>query len=206
MFHASSAWSTPRSKNRRLRMSDSTRYTYGTCSWVDASSRSAQYQRDPAIEEDPSDSPSRAPVTSTPTWRILVEKRARRLALVRMGMQGCVPSENRNRLSSSHWCNGRATFVHAEQEANRSSRPRRHTPLRRCPLERSCGQVTAMSRYTGTGAAPRAGIASGHPARARKPTSDSLGLRIGRMHASSTCRRLRWLVKRPSDGRSGEAW
>jgi hypothetical protein len=99
-------------------MSDSTRYTYGTCSWVDASSPSAQYQRDPAIEEDTSDSPSRAPVTSTPTWRILVEKRARRLALVRMGMQGCVPSENRNRLSPSHWCNGRATFVHAEQEAN----------------------------------------------------------------------------------------
>ena len=33
-------------------------------------------------------------------------------------MQGCVPSENRNRLSSSHWCNGRATFVHAEQEAS----------------------------------------------------------------------------------------
>lgn len=118
MFHASSAWLTPRSKNRRLRTSDSTRYTYGTCSWVDASSRSAQCQRDPAIKEDPSDSPSRAPVTSTPTWRILVEKRARRLALVRMGMQGYVPSENRNRLSSSHWCNGRATFVHAEQEAN----------------------------------------------------------------------------------------
>jgi hypothetical protein len=170
---------------------------------MDMRSRSARYQRNPAIEKDSSDSPSRAPVTSTPTWRILVEKRARRLALVRMGMQGCVPSENRNRLSSSYWCNGRATFVHAGQ---RSSRPRRHTPLRRCPLERSCGQVTAMSRYTGTGAAPRAGIACIHPARARKATSDSLGLRIGRMHASSTCRRLRWLVKRPFDGRSGEAW
>lgn len=66
----------------------------------------------------------------------------------------------------------------------------RHTPLPTHPLERCYCQVTAMSRYTGTGA-PRAGIAPRPRARARKATSDSLGLRIGRMHASSTCRRLK---------------
>ena len=172
-----------------------------------ASRRSAQYQRDPAIEKDSSDSPSRAPVTSTPTWRILVEKRARRLALVRMGMQGCVPSENRNRLSSSHWCNGRATFVHAEQEANAL-----HVlaAIHRCGAAHWSALAVrsrpCLSRYTGTGA-PRAGIAPRHhPARARKAASDSLGLRIGRMHASSTCRRLKMASQRPFDGRSGEAW
>ena len=184
-------------------MSDSTRYTYGTCSWVDASSRSARYQRDPAIEEDPSDSPSRAPVTSTPTWRILVEKRARRLALVRMGMQGCVPSENRNRLSSSHWCNGRATFVHAEQEANALHVLAPHTAAHWSAVavrSRPCHVIRAQARASKAGIAPRL------PARARKAASDSLGLRIGRMHASSTCRRLIMASQAALDGRSGEAW
>ena len=110
-------------------------------------------------------------------------------------MQGCVPSENRNRLSSSHWCNGRATFVHGEQEANALHVLAPHM-VHRCPLEGFCGHVTFMSRYTATGA-PRAGIAPHPPARARKALSDSLGLRIGRMHASSTCGRLRWLVSGP---------
>lgn len=36
--------------------------------------------------------------------------------------------------------------------------------------------------------------------------SDSLGLRIGRMHASSTCRRLIMASQAALDGRSGEAW
>ena len=199
MLHASSAWPTPRPKNRRLRFSDSTRYTYGPV----ASSRSAQYQRNPAIEKHSSDSPSRAHVTSTPAWRILVEKRARRLALVRMGTQGCVPSKNRNRLSPSHWCNGRATFVHAEQEANALHVLAPYTAAH-------WSAVAARSRPchvdAGTGA-PRAGIAPRHhPARARKAVSDSLGLRTGRMHASSTCRRLKMASQRPFDGRSGEAW
>ena len=179
-------------------MSDSTRYTYGTCSWVDASSRSARYQRDPAIEEDPSDSPSRAPVTSTPTWRILVQKRELRFALVRMDMQGCVPSENRNRLSSSHWCNGRATFVRGEQEAN-ALHVLAPTPP---PLAACCDHVTLYGHRR----ASRAGIAPRLPARARKAASHSLGLRIGRMHASSTCRRLIMASQAALDGRSGEAW
>lgn len=167
-----------------------------------ASSRSAQYQRDPAIEKDSSDSTSRAPVTSTPTWRILVEKRARRLALVRMGMQGCVPSENRNRLSSSHWCNGRATFVHAEQEASALHALAPYTAAHWSALavrSRPCHVIRAWARL-------EQGSRFDHPARARKAASDSLGLRIGRMHASSTCRRLKMASQRPFDGRSGEAW
>lgn len=79
----------------------------------------------------------------------------------------------------------------------------RHTPLPTGALLRSghgqCHVIRAWARL-------EQGSRLDHPARARKAASDSLGLRIGRMHASSTCRRLKMASQRPFDGRSGEAW
>lgn len=100
----------------------------------------------PIRERDPQSHPR-------PAWRILGKKRARRLALVAAtcrGTETCVPSEIRNRLSPSHWCNGRASVVRGEQDGQRSSRLRAHVVAH-------WRASAAMSRYTATGA-PRAGM------------------------------------------------
>jgi hypothetical protein len=108
-----------------------------------------------------------------PAWRILAEKRARRLALVASacrGVETCVPSEDRNRLSLFSLVQRPCHF-----RAWRARRPTLFTTsrLHRRPLAGSCGHVTLYGYRRATNRDPRC-----TSARARHRPSR---LRIGRM-------------------------